>query len=72
MRIADILPAELGLLTTLEKLDLRENQLNGKIPSEIGFLTTLTSLDLSKFLHESMTKCILSLTFPISTELRQV
>jgi Leucine-rich repeat (LRR) protein len=51
MRIADILPTELGLLTSLEELDLRENQLTGKIPSEIGVLTSLTFVDLSKVLY---------------------
>jgi Leucine-rich repeat (LRR) protein len=54
MRIANILPTELGLLTSLEELDLRENQLTGKIPSEIGILISLTLVDLSKFFYVSI------------------
>jgi hypothetical protein len=53
-------------------LDLSSNSFTGAIPSEIGFLTSLTLLDLSKFLYVSITKRMLSLTFPISTALRQV
>jgi Leucine-rich repeat (LRR) protein len=39
------LPPEIGLLTTLEILDLQENQLRA-LPPEIGRLTELHSLDL--------------------------
>jgi hypothetical protein len=54
------------------EINLWDNHLTGKIPSELGLLTSLTFVDLSKFLYVSITKCILSLTFSISTVLRQV
>ncbi len=41
------IPAEIGNLTSLTDLSLRDNQLSGVIPAEIGNLTSLTSLDLS-------------------------
>ena len=40
------IPPELGNLTNLIELILRENQLSGNIPSEIGSLTNLIFLDL--------------------------
>ena len=41
------LPTELGTLTQLNYLDLRNNTISGSIPSEIGLLTQLTYLELS-------------------------
>ena len=38
------IPAELGNLTTLERLGLADNQLSGEIPAELGNLTTLEVL----------------------------
>jgi Leucine-rich repeat (LRR) protein len=69
MRIAGILPTELGLLTTLEELDLRENQLTGKIPSEIGVLTS--AVDLSEF-YTCIYNKVYFVTNIISFALRQV
>ena len=40
------LPAELGDLTELQRLDLRENQLTGEIPASIGKLSNLEVLNL--------------------------
>jgi hypothetical protein len=48
MRIGPILPTELGMLTTLVQLDLRETQLTGKIPTELVLLTNLEELDLGE------------------------
>jgi hypothetical protein len=39
-----VLPIELGLLTSLMSLDLRENHLTGSIPSELGRLTKIQEL----------------------------
>ena len=39
------IPPELGILTSLELIDITGNLLTGSIPSEIGFLTSLTKLD---------------------------
>ena len=41
------LPPEIGLLTSLTVLDLKENLLTGSMPSEIGLLTNMKALDLS-------------------------
>lgn len=40
-------PAELGSLDNLRRLDLSDNQLTGGIPTELGRLASLHSLDLS-------------------------
>ncbi len=40
------IPPELGELTALTVLDLRNNHLSGRIPPELGALTALTVLDL--------------------------
>ena len=40
------IPPEIGELTNLISLILKENQLIGEIPSEISYLTNLTNLDL--------------------------
>ena len=40
------IPAELGNLTKLERLDLAQNALTGSIPPELGNLANLTELDL--------------------------
>ena len=42
------LPAELGLLSRLEKLDISRTVLSGTIPTEVGLLTRLRLLDLSR------------------------
>jgi Leucine-rich repeat (LRR) protein len=41
------IPKELGLLTSLTILDLRQGELTGAIPNELGLLTSLTYLGLS-------------------------
>ena len=41
------LSPEIGLLSSLTSLDLKENLLTGSLPSEIGLLTNLEALDLS-------------------------
>jgi len=41
------LPAELGNLNALQRLNVRGNVLGRALPSQIGLLTSLTSLDLS-------------------------
>ncbi len=46
-RLDGSLPAELGDLTSLKKLNLHSNQLSGGIPTELGNLTNLTYLALS-------------------------
>ena len=46
------IPAELGSLTNLERLDLSDNQLSG-VPAELGNLSNLKSLDLS---HNRLTE----------------
>jgi hypothetical protein len=47
-QVGGTLPREIGLLTALQKLDLRFNGVGGSIPSEIGLLTGLTSLELQE------------------------
>ena len=42
------IPTELGLLSTLEFLELQESQLEGPIPSELGILTSLVGLYLMR------------------------
>jgi Leucine-rich repeat (LRR) protein len=42
------LPTELGLLSNLQHLELRLNELSGLIPTELGSLTSLGKLDLGK------------------------
>ena len=46
------IPAEIGELENLERLDLRYNQLSGEIPPEIGNLTNLLYLQLN---HNQLT-----------------
>ena len=41
------IPAELGALLALQRLDLSDNQLSGEIPAELGALLALQRLDLS-------------------------
>ena len=41
------IPAELGDLTNLTRLNLADNQLTGPIPAELGGLTNLTRLNLA-------------------------
>ena len=48
------LPAEIGNLTCLTELNLRNNQLKGVLPPELGNLTSLTMLDLSINLQASL------------------
>ena len=46
-QISGSIPAELGALTTLGKLEIADNpRITGNIPPELGNLTNLTSLDL--------------------------
>ena len=45
--LSGTLPAELGDLTRLSRLELDDNQLSGPIPQELGTLDRLTRLDLS-------------------------
>ena len=45
--LTQAIPPEIGNLTHLTELNLRDNQLTGEIPSEIGNLTNLTKLNLS-------------------------
>ena len=44
--IGGSIPSQLGLLTELNTLSLRDNKLAGSIPSQLGQLTQLTLLDL--------------------------
>jgi hypothetical protein len=44
--LVGVLPTQIGDLTKLEKLRLRENQITGTIPVEIGNCTSLTDLNL--------------------------
>ena len=46
-QLSGSIPPELGDLTSLENLYLRDNQLSGSIPPELGDLTNLETLDLS-------------------------
>ena len=46
--LAGSIPAELGLLTSLQDLSLFKNGLTGPIPAELGSLTNLQDLGLSK------------------------
>lgn len=46
-RFSGTIPSEVGLMTSLEQLDLSLNPLNGSIPTEMGMLTALTSLQLN-------------------------
>lgn len=41
------IPSEIGLLASLEKLDLHFNQLQGQLPSELGLLTSLSLVKLT-------------------------
>ena len=41
------IPLELGGLSKLTQLDLRDNELSGEIPAELGSLSNLTLLRLS-------------------------
>ena len=41
------IPTELGLLSSLEDLNLEANQLSGTIPTEMGLLSNLKELTLS-------------------------
>ena len=47
-RLNGTIPPELGRLTHLQRLDLRENQLSGTIPPELAKLTNLIHLDLGQ------------------------
>ena len=42
------IPAELGSLSNLTKLVVRDNDLSGEIPAELGSLSNLTYLELSQ------------------------
>jgi len=44
--ISGNLPSEIGMLTKLQYISLRENQMTGALPNEIGKLSLLTVLDL--------------------------
>ena len=46
--LSGLIPAQIGSLTYLEKLDLSDNNLSGSIPSEIANLSNLTQLKLQK------------------------
>ena len=46
-QLSGAIPAELGRLTNLQRLDLFYNRLSGEIPAELGSLTNLEWLDLS-------------------------
>ncbi|KAJ4723870.1 putative Receptor protein kinase [Melia azedarach] len=53
------IPQELGKLSTLNKLNFRENQLSGHLPEALGLLTELEYLDLSSnILRESIPKSV--------------
>ena len=41
------LPTELGTLSTLKSLDLRDSSFSGSLPTELGSLSLVTVLDLS-------------------------
>lgn len=45
--LTGVIPPDLGRLTNLESLSLRDNDLSGSIPAELGDLAELDSLDLS-------------------------
>ena len=42
------IPTEIGILSNLKELNLRDTKLIGYIPTEVGYLTKLTNLDLRK------------------------
>ena len=46
-QLSGVIPAELGNLANLERLDLCSNQLSGVIPAELGNLASLQRLDLT-------------------------
>ena len=46
MRDTGTIPTEIGLLSSLEKLYLNQNQLTGGVPSEIGLLLQLKFITL--------------------------
>lgn len=43
-RLSGVIPKEIGGLTRLELLDLRNNNLNGMIPVELGSMLSLKCL----------------------------
>lgn len=53
--IAGTIPAELGRLSNLKILDLRDNELTGEIPTELGALMNLRELRLR---GNKLTGCI--------------
>ena len=49
------IPAELGSLSNLAELDLRNNALSGAIPAELGSLSNLTNL---RLLSNDLSGCV--------------
>ena len=58
-RAGSVIPTELGLVASLEKLSFARNNFIGSIPSELGRLANLVAFDII----ESDT-CVLDMTFP--------
>ena len=51
------IPTEIGILSNLKELNLRDTKLIGYIPTEVGYLTKLTNLDLRKGLFSVLLLC---------------
>ena len=63
-KLSGTIPTELGLLTELEHLTLKNNMLRGSIPQELADLKKLRTLDL--------TQCFLTGTLPQRFESSQL